>query len=1570
MAVLGTADVVVRAQTKQYKRDIAAAEKAFKVFSAAVVTEAAAVVTAIGTVGMKFESTMATVGGVMRVDEMSADFGTLKNAAMEWGSKTEWSANQAASALKYMGMAGMSAKDAASGLPGVLNLATAGSLELAEASDIVTDTMTAMGMKTSDLSHLNDVMVGTITRANTDIRMMGETFKYVAPVASTMGVSLEDLSAMTGVLANAGIKASDAGTDLRQALVRNIGPSKELGTAQNDLVGTLRAAYKAGWDINKLKEEYGLIALKSVAVLMRETAEVDGQVSSYTKLRAELSDVTGESGKLADRMRDTVEGAFNSLKSTIEGIALKVFYDYRESAKATLNTVTDFLRDHGDMLVHVAASAEPLVKIMGVGGALMIGLKAAPIAINLATAAYETMTFAVQAASVGVGGFNTVLNGTAISATYASGALGKVKIAAGALFAAFAGWEIGKYLYDEFEIARHAGLALVAGLEKGWINVKYYGELAWTGIKNIFAGVMTVLMDTFAEFTGVMSKAANALGADEIAESLALVTRHTATASKEMTQWAGNIADVKKRHEENIATHERVMEGLWDESRAYDSIKKSSTASTKVAIDDGKTREKAIDAETKKMLADIDKMQKEAEKGQSAYTDNLKKEQEKRKKSREKHGKEVTKIILSEEEIRFNNWKKYMADMDIGTADHETERLRIKKAASGTLIAEERATAIAQAKALKTEFYDKIGKLDGDAYKEKKKALDDQYKLYKSALGTDQNGLLALQKWYNKEAKALDKDRLKDVKRGFIDTLTDSNGDYFGALKSYWSGMWKDMKNDPAIGELKTGIIKDFSAQGSEGVMALIKGDTEAAGSAWDTLWDNMLAKVIENAAAMAIEWGSTKLVEGAIALADYGISSFTTAHEGEWNIDGQQRGVASDEVPIIARAGEMILDADLAAAVRGSSTFDEFAGMIRENFGMSNEDMDAAINSVAKGTGTGISLYNAYAAFKAGDNALGVEMLTQALGGALSTYGTYTGNKTISDIGNAMVSGASSAMNLYNAYQAFEHGDYATGTSELLQGTGTAFSAYGAQTGNQAVQNIGQGLSMGSSAVLAGYGAYQAFQNEDYITGIVQAAQATNAAVQAYSTAMGASTAAAGTGAAAEGAGTAAAGTAAGQYTGSMVLEGASSVVEGAGAGLMAGQLAFYGLDEMMGNMFTEGKRGDYAQEGSQIGGVVGGIIGEQALPGVGGYIVGGIMGAGGGMAGSIIGGGWKQFSMHEWDEYMNAKRDWEASRGYGMIPAVGTFEQMAVMDALNTDAGYLNELYFGLYADIASTWGDANALAFSRAMDKNEPKISTEGGSWYLNTYEDAIADLTSYYWNETLTALKAGFPPGYNANLDYYRESRLISAESFLANQQAQRAQYESDVARAIEQTYDTMVEGGTGLPTDIYAAAAAQGAGVSDFSTLLGGQYVIGDERLQALRQYYDLYGQGAYTDLSSFQGHAKGGVVDQAMIPSGEDGWVPVRLGESVLTEQGTRNLNLLNTEMLSTGYRSNASASDGKLNNLLSDVRRLLERIASASEASASKRLVIEADKLVTALTPTMEQRARMGNLRLAPQGR
>lgn len=223
----------VKAGVKSVGSVVVSATKVIATYTAAFTAAAGAAGAWAVKTGAAFDSQMSTVAAISGAT--GKDLERLRDKAKDMGETTSFSATESAQALEYMAMAGWKTDDMVNGLSGVINLAAASGENLASVSDIVTDAMTAFGMSAEESTHFADVLAKASSSANTNVGMMGETFKYVAPLAGTLGYSVEDMSIGIGLMANAGIKGSQAGTSLKTALANMAKPTDKQAAAMDDL---------------------------------------------------------------------------------------------------------------------------------------------------------------------------------------------------------------------------------------------------------------------------------------------------------------------------------------------------------------------------------------------------------------------------------------------------------------------------------------------------------------------------------------------------------------------------------------------------------------------------------------------------------------------------------------------------------------------------------------------------------------------------------------------------------------------------------------------------------------------------------------------------------------------------------------------------------------------------------------------------------------------------------------------------------------------------------------------------------------------------------------------------------------------------------------------------------------------------------------------------------------------------------------------------------------------------------------------------------------------------------------
>lgn len=298
-----------------------------------------------------FEQSMAQVAAVAGLDKTGAEFEALSEKAKQMGANTKFSASEAANAFNYMAMAGWDASQMMDGIAGIMDLAAASGEDLALTSDIVTDALTGFGLAAADSSHFADVLAAASNSANTNVSMLGESFKYVAPIAGSLGFTVEDVSVALGLMANSGIKASQAGTSLRSLftnLVRPTGQAEEainaLGISVTNMDGTMKPLNQT---MLELRDTFGGLtdAQKAQYAAMLAGQEgmsgflaiVNASDADFQKLTENINNADGTAHDMAETMMDTTEGAITQLKSALESLAI-------EFGEVLIPMVTDFVR--------------------------------------------------------------------------------------------------------------------------------------------------------------------------------------------------------------------------------------------------------------------------------------------------------------------------------------------------------------------------------------------------------------------------------------------------------------------------------------------------------------------------------------------------------------------------------------------------------------------------------------------------------------------------------------------------------------------------------------------------------------------------------------------------------------------------------------------------------------------------------------------------------------------------------------------------------------------------------------------------------------------------------------------------------------------------------------------------------------------------------------------------------------------------------------------------------------------------------------------------------------------------
>lgn len=387
MAVnMGTAIAYLELDTSKFTKGFASARNDLQQFnnsSASISTRLTGLSNAMVTTGSVLTKSVSvpllTIGaaalkttadfdaGMSEVKAISGATGTefkqLETKAIQMGAKTKYSATEAASAFKYMAMAGWDTNDMLSGISGVMNLAAASGEDLATTSDIVTDALTAFGLSAKDSSHFADILAQASSRSNTNVGLMGETFKYVAPVAGALGYSAEDCAVAIGLMANSGIKASQAGTALRSLFTRLAKPTDTVAAAMekynitltdangnmkplSTLMSEMRDRFSGLSEAQKANLAATLAGQEGMSGLL---AIVNSSDADFKNLTDSINNSDGASERMAKTMQDNLKGSFTIFKSTVESAAISIGKKLTPEVRKFVDTGTNLVKKFNDM---------------------------------------------------------------------------------------------------------------------------------------------------------------------------------------------------------------------------------------------------------------------------------------------------------------------------------------------------------------------------------------------------------------------------------------------------------------------------------------------------------------------------------------------------------------------------------------------------------------------------------------------------------------------------------------------------------------------------------------------------------------------------------------------------------------------------------------------------------------------------------------------------------------------------------------------------------------------------------------------------------------------------------------------------------------------------------------------------------------------------------------------------------------------------------------------------------------------------------------------------------------------
>ena len=311
-------------------------------------------------VGSGFEASMSQVAATMGITSAAKEFEILSAAAKEMGETTKFSASQAGEALNYLALAGYDAEKAVSALPTVLNVAAAGGMELASASDMITDAMSALGLETSQMNTFADQLAVTAQKSNTSVSQLGEAILTVGGTAKTLSGGVVEMNTALGILADNGIKGSEGGTMLRNVILSLSAPTstaaaalESLGVSAFDLAtGAMRPLQDTFADLDTalsklsdqeknavLSEIFNKVDLKGVNALLGTSAERFDELSGY------ISNCAGAAAQMAETMDDNLAGDLTIMQSALEGLGIAAYEKFQEPFRKAVQEVTGYIGD-------------------------------------------------------------------------------------------------------------------------------------------------------------------------------------------------------------------------------------------------------------------------------------------------------------------------------------------------------------------------------------------------------------------------------------------------------------------------------------------------------------------------------------------------------------------------------------------------------------------------------------------------------------------------------------------------------------------------------------------------------------------------------------------------------------------------------------------------------------------------------------------------------------------------------------------------------------------------------------------------------------------------------------------------------------------------------------------------------------------------------------------------------------------------------------------------------------------------------------------------------------------------
>lgn len=824
-----------------------------------------------------------------------------------------------------------------------------------------------------------------------------------------------------------------------------------------------------------------------------------------------------------------------------------------------------------------------------------------------------------------------------------------------------------------------------------FIEIQHAGEIAWSAIQDVAGKAVSGMLSGLSKMAEGAAEAYGVLGAPEFEGQMTRAAMSIRMVARDVDKWSVNLDKATDSRQAALDAHNKIIDAMVDERAQYKAIGKDAKASgdavKKIFIErEKKNREitttivknesekvKAVAILTAKQQKEIDKANKkrirEAEKANRQII-----------KDREDMSREMEKL----ESGQFKEFEKQLVESQRIYEDFIRDQLGIKELSTESMAEIDREyqsikegvlsgeiesfdSAMTDMLTAKTLSMEKLMENDtaysvflAEQEAENKRVRMDFFETtggfsteYFANLAGEIEAQAGVWQKAGVDAVAVEEWKLDQFRALDMQRL-ESSDSFFDGVRLGMLESQNDMTTWVDSGKAIFGDFqKTLAGSFNQLFTGIIRGDMDSLSGAWDSLWRGMLDTVVSNLSQMAAEWASQQIAGLAMSGAE-ALSSAIFAKDGAFDVGrtgpGQPDPALGGAIPALLHAGESVLPAGLTDQLSGAS-FDDFKAGVRNYFGLDSGQADSIWSRASEYQGTGA--------------------------------------------------------NLYKAWQAFDEGNEIQGVIEAMDAMSEAFKTYAQQNGSQVAASIGQGLGEASGVISSGYGAYSAFEAEDYLGAVTQSLNAVQSAVSLYGTATGTT-----------------AGT-----TGAVLGSTATGAISGAGQGLAAWNML---------SAFAEIEAGGKAP--AQIGAAVGGAVLGSAVGGPVGSVVGGIIGGIAGTGFSIAGEG--EFDLSDADPHLAEARKIVDGK-ITMIPEPGPGGWFSValgqyFDHLNTQAAAVNQLTDSIAGDMTAADAAKFKAQMTTALSGAVGTIES-GGNYNRNRADQMIVGVGNYYWDQTLDAMR---------------------------------------------------------------------------------------------------------------------------------------------------------------------------------------------------------------------------------------